>query len=105
MQVAAGTWHSMALVCYPPMIHGGWVYTWGSGYHGQLAQGTKVISPTPEVVDYFMYVNLLVKVICAGSHHCLAVVKEGELYSWGSNMNGCLGRWFIYLIIIKLLLI
>lgn len=42
LQVAAGYWHSMAVVQYPPMLKGGWLYTWGSGYHGQLAQTNKV---------------------------------------------------------------
>lgn len=28
MEVSAGTWHSMALICYPPMLKGGWLYTW-----------------------------------------------------------------------------
>jgi alpha-tubulin suppressor-like RCC1 family protein len=29
----------MAIVVYPPMKGGGWVYTWGSGYTGQLGRG------------------------------------------------------------------
>lgn len=92
LQVAAGTWHSMALILYPPMVRGGWIYTWGSGYHGQLAQGSVAISPLPELVEYFPGVHLLVKLMAAGSHHCLAVTGDNELYSWGSNVNGCLGR-------------
>ena len=82
----------MALVAYPPMLKGGWVYTWGSGYHGQLGQGTACVSFTPNTVEYFVVVHVTVKSIAAGSHHCLAVTKEGELYSWGSNTDGCLGR-------------
>eukprot|EP01038_Epipyxis_sp_PR26KG_P010246 gene10246-13782_t len=92
VQIAAGTWHSMALITYPPMMPGvGWLYTWGSGYYGQLAQGLTTVSLTPQVSEYFLDVNLLLRAISAGSHHCLAVTKEGELYSWGSNANGCLG--------------
>jgi alpha-tubulin suppressor-like RCC1 family protein len=96
LQVAAGTWHSMSLILYPPMVKGGWVYTWGSGYHGQLAQGTRNVSPLPELVDHFPSVHLLVKLIATGSHHCLAVTQDSEMYSWGSNVNGCLGRWVSY---------
>ena len=66
--------------------------SWGSGYHGQLAQGSTAVSLLPAPVEYFMKVHLLVTMIAAGSHHCLAVTKEGELYSWGSNNGGCLGR-------------
>jgi hypothetical protein len=29
---------TFAVIQYPPMLMGGWLYTWGSGYHGQLAQ-------------------------------------------------------------------
>ena len=75
------------------MLGGGWLYTWGSGYHGQLAQGhSKVVSLIPAVVEYFLGVHLLVKQVAAGSHHCLAITQDCELYSWGSNNNGCLGR-------------
>ena len=30
--------------------------------------------------------------IFSGSHHCAAFTIDGEMYSWGSNKNGCLGR-------------
>jgi alpha-tubulin suppressor-like RCC1 family protein len=92
LQVAAGFWHSMAVVGYPPMLGGGWLYTWGSGYHGQLAQGSKVVSMVPEVCEHFVGVHLLVTKCFAGSHHCLAITQDQELYSWGSNNFGCLGR-------------
>lgn len=92
MQIAANAWHSMALICYPPLFGGGWVYTWGSGYHGQLGQGLRCISLVPELVEFFLESHLHVKFIACGSHHCAAVTKEGELYTWGSNANNCLGR-------------
>lgn len=92
MQLAAGTWHSMALICYPPLIGGGWVYTWGSGYHGQLGHGAQTITMTPLLIEFFPKMHLHVKFIASGSHHCAAVTKEGELYTWGSNVNGCLAR-------------
>ena len=91
-QVAACSWHSMALVYFPPMMGGGWVYTWGSGFQGQIGQGVKQVSLHAEVVDYFRKVHLLIKIIASGSHHCAAVTRDGELYTWGSNVNGCLGR-------------
>lgn len=92
MTIAAGAWHSMAVVAYPPMTGGGWLYTWGSGYHGQLGQGLKVVSLYAELVDYFTQYHLLVKDIACGSHHCAALTREGELYTWGQNLNGALGR-------------
>jgi len=46
----------------------------------------------PETVEYFVIYHLSIKKIFAGSHHAAAITKEGELYTWGSNKNGCLGR-------------
>ena len=91
--IAAGAWHSMAIVAYPPMTGGGWLYTWGSGYHGQLGQGLKVVSPYAEPVDYFAQFHLLVKSVACGSHHSVCLTRDGEMYSWGQNLNGCLGRF------------
>ena len=91
-QVSAGHWHSMAVVIHPPMIGGGWIYTWGSGYHGQLGQGPRTVSMTAEVVDHFVKFHILISRIFAGSHHCCALTREGEMYSWGSNKYNCLGR-------------
>jgi len=82
----------MALVAHPPMLKGGWLYSWGSGYQGQLAQGTVSVALLPTPVDYFIKLHLLIQTVAAGPLHCLAVTKEGELYSWGSNVGGCLGR-------------
>ena len=90
--IVASVWYSMAIACHPPLIDAGWIYSWGSGYHGQLAQGPKQISLLPETADYFITYHLFVKAIFCGSHHCAAITKEGELYTWGSNKNGCLGR-------------
>jgi alpha-tubulin suppressor-like RCC1 family protein len=90
--IAAGVWHSSAIVSYPPMQDGGWLYTWGSGYHGQLGRGLEIVCPKAEVVEYFKDHHLLIKYVAAGSHHCAALTTEGELYTWGSNANGQLGR-------------
>ena len=88
----ASTWHSMALAKHPPFLDGGWIYTWGSGYHGQLGQSTRQISLLPETIEYFITYHLSIKQIFSGSHHCAALTIDGEMYSWGSNKNGCLGR-------------
>lgn len=93
MQVAAGTWHSMCLIAYPPMAPGGgWIHTWGSGYHGQLAQSQRQVSLSPEIVEYFVSFQIVIKFIAAGPYHSAAITLDGELYTWGSNTNGCLGR-------------
>ena len=32
------------------------------------------------------------RVVC-GSHHNAVITSDGKLYTWGSNLNGCLGRF------------
>lgn len=93
LHVAAGAWHSMAIVTYPPFMGGGWLYTWGSGYHGQLAQGTTTVQPFADVVPMFKDLHLILKQIACGSHHCAALTLDNELYTWGSNSHGQLGRY------------
>ncbi len=50
------------------------------------------MSPYPSIVTAFMNTHLYVKSIFCGSHHNAAIVDDGELYTWGSNQNGCLGH-------------
>lgn len=68
------------------------LYTWGSGYHGQLALGTRQVQPTPAIVAKLLATQQLLRKVWCGSHHCAAVTTDGELYTWGSNRTGCLGR-------------
>jgi acyl-coenzyme A synthetase/AMP-(fatty) acid ligase len=48
-------------ISYKWTAGGGWLYTWGSGYYGQLAQGKRVVLFTPELCEYFL------EALC--SHH------------------------------------
>ena len=68
------------------------MYTWGSGYHGQLGLGPTTITLTPTLVDDLADNFVLAKKIVVGSHHTAIITLEGEMYSWGSNKNRCLGR-------------
>ena len=92
LAVAAGTWHSCALVLAPPLMEAGWIYTWGSGYHGQLAHGPEQIVDRPKPVEWFLMMNILAREIVCGSHHTAVIADDHELYTWGSNQNCCLGR-------------
>jgi hypothetical protein len=48
----------MYTLIYIP-IGGGWLYTWGSGYYGQLAHGTKVlVIYFFIIIDVFLYLCL-----------------------------------------------
>lgn len=92
LQIVASNWHSMAIVQYPPVVQGGYVYSWGSGYMGQLGLGSKCVAMEPHIIEYFVCIHTMIKMVAAGPNHCLAVTAEGELFSWGSNSQGALGR-------------
>lgn len=90
--VSAGTWNSLVVIAFPPMQAGGLVYSFGSGYHGQLGLGSTKVSLAAELVEFFAAHQLLCRHVSAGSHHSAAVTIDGELYTWGSNKYSCLGR-------------
>ena len=65
------------------------LYTWGSNSSGQLGHGEKgsyVDTPTkvPGISDV-VSVNL-------GEEHSVAITTNGDLYTWGRNLNGRLGH-------------
>src|SRR5690554_4177570 len=68
------------------------VYTLDSGYCGQFGLESRYTALTPQIVPYFPCYHHLVKFIACGSHHNAAILTTGELYTWGSNKNYCLGR-------------
>ncbi|TMW65848.1 hypothetical protein Poli38472_003613 [Pythium oligandrum] len=72
----------------------GKVMTFGSGDCGQLAHGVE--EDEDMMVKYPRVVSLLaktpvVRVMCGGLH-CAAITREGEIYTWGCNDDGALGR-------------
>lgn len=92
VQISAGIWHSAAVVALPPFTRGGLLYTWGSGYHGQLALGTTQTSTKPTVVDCLRDMHVFVQRVVCGSHTCALFDIDGDLYTWGSNEFCELGR-------------
>jgi alpha-tubulin suppressor-like RCC1 family protein len=44
------------------------------------------------MVPYFRKNLITLKKIVCGSHHNAALTSDNEMYSWGSNENGCLGH-------------
>jgi alpha-tubulin suppressor-like RCC1 family protein len=80
-QVAAGAFHSVVLTS------DGDVFTWGSGYLGQLGHGNTDRQLVPKRVEGLTNVTD----IAAGNSHSLAMVEAGSLHSWGNNYRGQLG--------------
>ena len=82
--VSCGSEHIAALTST------GAVWTWGRNDHGQLGHGSITPYPgivTPERVDLG---NGVVQVAC-GSHHCIVLGAEGEIFTWGLGDDGQLG--------------
>ncbi|KDD73507.1 hypothetical protein H632_c2107p0, partial [Helicosporidium sp. ATCC 50920] len=76
----------------PPSSHqiAGQIFVFGDGDCGQLGLGedvTEKLRPAPLSVGS----NKVVQVVCGGMH-TLALTQEGDVFSWGVNDEGALGR-------------
>ncbi|KAM3861697.1 RCC1 and BTB domain-containing protein 1-like isoform 2-T2 [Diretmus argenteus] len=83
-EVACGSHHSMALT------DSGEVYAWGYNNCGQVGSGSTANQPAPRRVSNCLQNKVVVSIVC-GQTSSLAVVDNGEVYSWGYNGNGQLG--------------
>jgi len=92
LDISAGTWHSAVIVSVPPMKDVGYLYTFGSGYQGQLGLEKRCIASTPTLVRAFCNGQVFLKKIFSGSSHNAAISSDGNLWTWGSNKHGELGR-------------
>lgn len=88
LDVGAGTWHSACVISNNALTNGsGHLYTWGSGYCGQLALDKQCVAKTPTEVKELSDVK---KVMCGRTHN--AAIALDKLWTWGSNEHGQLGR-------------
>ena len=67
----------------------GIIYAIGTNENGQCGNGTKVNSIAPSIVKNRIGTENLnnVKDISAGKNFSIAVLENGEVYTWGSNEN------------------
>ncbi|XP_075873601.1 RCC1 and BTB domain-containing protein 1-like [Nelusetta ayraudi] len=84
VEVACGSHHSLA------RTHDGEVFAWGFNSSGQLGSGCTGNQPSPRKVTFALQGKVVVGVSC-GQTSSMALVDNGEVYSWGSNSNGQLG--------------
>jgi cysteine-rich repeat protein len=90
VQIAAGAWHTCAL------LEKGTVRCWGSGAQGQLGYGTLSTSvigddETPAAIGD-VNVGGPVKQLVAGGFHTCALLESGDVRCWGSGEYGELGQ-------------
>lgn len=69
------------------------VWGWGGNWEGQLGDGTKTDRVTPAPVKLSATENLggIVQ-LSAGRFHGLALDWNGNVWTWGDNQSGALGR-------------
>ncbi len=88
-RIAAGGYHSLALTST------GQLYAFGLNGEGQLGgttnNGTDNPNPTPTLVTLPGATGSVTR-IAAGSRHSLALTSTGQLYTFGENYFGQLGR-------------
>ena len=74
----------------------GTLYAWGRNNYGQLGDGTTTddYKSTPVQVVGSDGQGLLTGVMdmSAGYRHCMAITKDGGVYTWGYNKYGQLGN-------------
>lgn len=73
-------------------VSAGYVYAFGSGLHGQLGLGKQKYAAFPTCLPALRLYNVRFSAIATSSHHSCAVADDGNLYTWGRNLRGCLGR-------------
>ena len=88
-QIAAGEDHSLALTST------GQLYAFGDNYYGELGNATNNVTqnpnPTPTLVTLPGATGPVTQ-IAAGADHSLALTSTGQLYGFGDNGAGQLGR-------------
>lgn len=71
----------------------GKLFVWGEAMNGKLGNGdTYTDQPTPfELTAAGPLAGKFIISMSAGTNHCLALTREGEVYAWGGNLHGQLG--------------
>jgi alpha-tubulin suppressor-like RCC1 family protein len=82
-QVAVGRGHMLAL------DEDGMLHAWGGNGAGQLGLGHLSSAATPQASRW---PQLRYDAVAAGTSHSLGLSVQGQVYAWGSNHHGQLGR-------------
>ena len=84
-QVSAGKYHSEALAS------DGSIYSWGYNSDGELGRET-ITTPSTRPGKVDTPTGIRFTQITSGYDYCMAFDTDGNLYSWGGNGHGQLGR-------------
>jgi len=76
----------------------GTLYMWGLGAYGELGQGEEKRKKSEQekgknATESYSPVKVLdnIEAVSFGSHHVVALTKDGNIYTWGDNDEGQLG--------------
>ena len=73
----------------------GYLYTWGANHQGQLGHGHFNSENVPRRVGGAEARNDWAQIALAGANNFMVGVTEGgDMYAWGNNSNGQLGRGY-----------
>uniref|UniRef100_A0A672HP10 HECT domain-containing protein n=1 Tax=Salarias fasciatus TaxID=181472 RepID=A0A672HP10_SALFA len=82
--ISCGRAHSMAV------SEQGQVFAWGAGEEGQLGLGsTEMAVRIPRLVKRLC--DYRISQVMCGNQHCIALSRDGQLFTWGQNTSGQLG--------------
>jgi alpha-tubulin suppressor-like RCC1 family protein len=84
VHVACGGKHAAAIT------DEGRLYTWGTGFCGQLGHGSAEAKPEPTVVGALE--GKPVKQVFCGETHSICLTIDGDVYTWGLDVEGQLGH-------------
>jgi alpha-tubulin suppressor-like RCC1 family protein len=83
--IATGGYHTAALADDT-------LSTWGYNFYGQLGDGTPGDKSFPNQIGAFGANGATVVTIATGGYHSAALLSDGTLFTWGSNVRGQLGH-------------
>lgn len=90
--IAAGSYHTCALMAPGSNISLSSVACWGSNQNGQLGDGNNgSISRTPVAVSSLGGPGITASSIAAGASHTCSLLTDRSVQCWGTNLHGALG--------------
>jgi alpha-tubulin suppressor-like RCC1 family protein len=84
-QVTTGLYHTCAVK------KDGTLWCWGGNIAGQLGNDSIAVLPTAQTKDPVQVTGTTWKSVSAGQSHTCAIMLDGTLWCWGSNVSGQLG--------------
>jgi len=84
-QVTTGLYHTCAVK------KDGTLWCWGGNISGQLGNDSIAVLPSAQSKDPLQVTGTTWKSVSAGQSHTCAIMLDGTLWCWGSNISGQLG--------------